>query len=106
MDDDDYDDDDDDDDYDPDPCEHEDYDIDILTGEACCHRCHHYWWVSDGELSREITRQAEAYEAGCVEAAGESWWTQVKRRIGNWATDLMTWKRRQAASVSDDEIPF
>lgn len=44
-------------------CSHPD--IDILTGEAWCHRCQRKWWLSSEEISAEIEFQREYME--CVE---------------------------------------
>ena len=41
-------------------------DIDILTGEAWCHRCRRKWWLSSEEISQEIEFQREYME--CIEA--------------------------------------
>lgn len=47
----------------PEPCDCVDYDVDILTGRAHCYCCGRAWWLTSEELAREITAQAECYEA-------------------------------------------
>lgn len=81
-------------------CDHEDYDVDIVTGRASCNHCLANWYVGEEEIQRQIAHEA-AYHEEMERENRRQWWRDL------WASvrSIFT-RRKRAAAITDDDVPF